>query len=153
MARDDRRQQSTAELYEESMDRSGNPPSREDMLALRERQAQRTHLLLHDRVLSGKKSLIAFVKTIFATHDMVWTLWGGGATIIGWDLVKGRALLNDALAPGSVGLARYRETTVRVPDPEGSDLLLNGFGEGRSGPIPFGTPGRCVEREPTVGTA
>lgn len=139
MADDIERTCTTAELHDDFMRRTGHPPALTDMIGLRERQAQRTHLGLHDRVLSGKKPLIAFVKKIFSAHDMVWTLWGDAEGGIGWDIVQGKALLDRALAPGSLGLGRYQEATIRVPDRLGSNLLLSGYGDGRSGPKIFVT--------------
>ncbi|WP_056487880.1 hypothetical protein [Methylobacterium sp. Leaf117] len=140
----------TAELYQSAMRRTGEPPSDKDTIDLRGRQAQQTHLALHRHMRSRPDDLLGFVEGLVEANDLVWTLWGSSDAGFGWDLIKGRkmldaaAMLEEAGIPETGGWKRSVETTVMVPDALASQLLFASYGEGRSMTNPFGARGAAL---------
>lgn len=144
MAEWKRRVTTTAELYGAAMSNTGEPPTNDDAVELRRKQAQLTHLALHRRMRAKPDGLLDFVKEIIDLNDMVWTFWEDGEGAPRWDVIKGRAMLAAGAFQGSEGWGRYREATVLVPDQLASQLLLASYGEGRGEPNRFGMRGAVL---------
>jgi hypothetical protein len=144
MAEWKRQATTTAELYEAAMSSTGEPPSADDTIDLRRRQAQLTHLALHRYIRLKPDSLLDFIKEVIDRNELVWTLWDRGEAGAGWDVIKGKAMLAAGIMPGSDKAGRYSEATVLVPDGLASQLLNASYGDGKRNSTGFGLRGAVL---------